>query len=136
MSEQVQRRTQDMTTRELTSQLGGQLSRLIREEAALAKAELFASARQSVLGSSLLAGGIVLGGTCWLVLVAAAVAGVAVALPVWAAALIIGGAFAAIAGLLALAGLRRLRRGSPPLTMTIDSVRELSSMAARVRERQ
>jgi hypothetical protein len=31
---------------------------------------------------------------------------------------------------------RRLRRGTPPLTMTIDSVRELSSMAARVRERQ
>src|SRR5258708_6224538 len=44
-----------MTTGELTVQLGDQVSRLVKEEMALAKAELFASGRQSVLGGGLLA---------------------------------------------------------------------------------
>ena len=51
MSELSQRSTKDMSARELTIQLGEQLSRLMRDEVALAKAELFASARQSVLSA-------------------------------------------------------------------------------------
>src|SRR5439155_19684 len=54
VSEQVQRRARDMTTRELTVELGDQPGRLMKEEIALAKAELFASGRQSVLGGGML----------------------------------------------------------------------------------
>lgn len=137
MSEQVQRRAQDMTTRELTVQLGDQLSRLVNEEIALAKAELFASARQSVLGGGMLGAATVAGLTCWLVMVAAAVAGIAAGLPVWAAALIVGGALGATAGLLALLGMRRLARGTPPLKMTIGSIRDqLNDLATRMRARR
>lgn len=137
MSEQVQRRTQDMTARELTTQLADQMSRLMREEVALAKAELFASARQSVVGGGMLTAAAVVGLTCWLAMVAAAIAGIAVGLPVWASALIIGAALAAAAGALALLGMRRLARGTPPLKMTIDSVRgELSDLATRMRARR
>jgi len=136
VSEQVQRRAQEMTTRELTAQLGGQLSRLLREEAALAKAEMYASARKSVLGGSLLTAAAVTGGTCWLVMVAAAIAGIATGLPVWAAALIVGGALGAAAAALALIGVRRLPRKPAPLQMTIGSIRELGDMAAKIRGRR
>jgi hypothetical protein len=137
MSEQVQRRAQDMTTRELTVQLGDQVSRLVKEEMALAKAELFASGRQSVLGGGMLGAAAVAGFTCWLVMVAAAIAGIAADLPAWAAALIVGGALGAAAGLLTLLGIRRLPRGTPPLKMTIGSIRdELSDLATRVRTRR
>jgi hypothetical protein len=126
-----------MTTRELTTQLGEQLGQLMKEEMALAKAELFASARQSVLGGGMLSAAAMMGLTCWLVMVTAAIAGAAAGLPVWAAALIVGGALAAAAGTLALLGRRHLARGTPPLTMTIGSLKkELNDLAARVRERR
>ena len=134
MNEQVQRRADDMTARELTAQLGEQLTRLARQEIALARAELFAYARRSVLGGGMLTAAAVAAGTCWLVMVAAAIAGIAVGLPVWASALIVGGALGPAAGTLALIGVRRLPRQAPPLAMTISSLRELGDVAARVRE--
>jgi hypothetical protein len=137
VSEQVQRRTQDMTTRELTGQLGDQLTRLMRDEVALAKAEMFASARQAALGGGMLTAAGVAGATCWLAMVTAAIAGIAAGLPVWAAALLVGGAFGAAAGVLALLGTRRLRRGAPSLRMTIGSIKdEVSDLATRMRVRQ
>ena len=70
-----------MTVRELTTQLGDDLTRLLRDEITLAKAELFASARQAVLGAGILAGALVAGLTSWLALVAAAIAGIAARAP-------------------------------------------------------
>jgi biopolymer transport protein ExbB/TolQ len=70
-------------------------------------------------------------------MVAAAIAGIAEGLPVWAAALIIGGALGMVAGILALLGIRRLGRGMPPLKLTVDSVRdELNDLATRMRARR
>jgi hypothetical protein len=109
---------------ELISSLTGQISRLVRAELALARAELFASGRQAALGGGLLTGAAVVGFTAWLAMVAAAIAGIAEGLPVWASALIIGGALAALAGLLALIGRARLVRGMRPLPMTTDTVRK------------
>ena len=137
MSEQAQHLEKDLTTRELTVQLGDQLSRLMRDEVALAKAELFASARQSVLGGGMLTAAVIAGLTGWLAMVAAVIAGIAAGLPVWAAALIIGGALAAFAGGLAVLGVRRLAGGVPPLRMTADTIRaEVGDLAARVRVRR
>ncbi len=64
-----------------------------------------------------------MGLTGWLALVAAAIAGIAEALPVWGSALIVGAALCAIAGALAMAGRARVKRGMPPLAMTTGSVR-------------
>jgi Putative Actinobacterial Holin-X, holin superfamily III len=137
VSEQAQRPAQDMTTRELAAQLSEQTSRLVKDEIALAKAELFASSRQAALGGGLLTAAAVVGGTAWLAAVAAAIAGIAVALPVWAAALIVCGLFAALAGGLALLGRRRLACGMPPLTLTVGSIRDdLTDLATRVRVRR
>jgi putative superfamily III holin-X len=131
VSENGHTNTADLSVRELTVRLGEQLSRLVNEEKALAKAELFASARQAAVGSGLLGSAGVVGHTAWLAMAAAAVAGIAIVLPVWAAALIVGGVLAAIAAVLAALGRRRLRRGSPPLRMTTESVRkDLAELAA------
>jgi hypothetical protein len=133
-SEDVQRQPRELTARELTAQLGEQLSRLLKDEIALARAELFASARQSVLGGGLLATAALLGLSAWGALVAAAIAGIAEGLPVWASALIVTAALGALAGVLALVGRGRLT-GAPPLRMTADSVRkeigELTATTAR-----
>lgn len=137
MTELTQRPTKDMSARELTVQLGEQMGRLVKDELALAKAEIFASARQSMLGGELLSVAAVVGLGAWLAMVAAAIAGIAAGLPVWASALIVGGALGMIAGLLALLGIRRLSRGMPPLKLTLNSVKdELTGIAAKVRTRR
>ena len=134
MSEQPQRSAQDLTARELTAKLGEQLSRLMREEVALARAEMFANTRQAMMGGGLFGGAALAGHTGWLVLVAAAVAGIAVVLPVWAAALIIGGALVVIASVLAMLGRRRFKWGVPPLRMTTDTIREdVGELAGKVK---
>jgi putative superfamily III holin-X len=135
--EQVQPPLQEMTVRELTVQLSDDLTRLVRDEIILAKTELFASARQAALGGEMLTGALIAGMTSWLALVAAAIAGIAAGVPVWAAALLVGVALGAGAAVLALLGVRRLRRGTPPLQMTISSVRTgVADLASRARDRR
>jgi hypothetical protein len=107
----------------LTVHLTEQVIRLVRAELALARAELFTSGRQAVLGGGLFATAALVGLGGWLALVAAAVAGIAEALPVWASALIVSAALTALAAALALAGRARLKRGTPPLSITAASVR-------------
>jgi hypothetical protein len=108
---------------ELTARFAEQVIRLVRQELMLARAELFANGRQALLGGGLLVTAAIVGLGGWLALIAAAVAGIAEALPVWGSALIVGAALAAIAGALALAGIARLARGLPPLPATAESVR-------------
>jgi hypothetical protein len=110
------------SVRELTVQLGSQLGQLLRDEIALARAEVFARARQATTGGVLISTAALLALTGWLALIAAAIAGIAVALPVWAAALIVGGFLMLIAGALVLGGRRRFRAVSPP-TLTMQSLR-------------
>jgi hypothetical protein len=122
----------DLSVRELTAQLGEQLPRLMREEVALARAELFARAKQAKSGGGLLVGAAVVALGAWLAMVAAAIAGIAEALPVWASALIVGGSLAAVAGALAQRGRSRLTHSVPPLPVTAGSVRrELGELTGR-----
>jgi hypothetical protein len=109
---------------QLAARLAVQTARLARQEAVLARAGMRASARQAGIGGAMLATGAVLGGSGWLVLLAAAVAGIAVVLPVWAAALIVGGVLALLGGGIAALARRRLGRALPPLQLTAGSVRE------------
>lgn len=124
LSEDSQRQTRELSARELTAQLGEQLSRLLKDEIALARAEIFASARRTILGGGLLATAAILGLGAWAALLTAAIAGIAEGLPVWASALIVAAALGALAGVLALVGRARLTNGVPPLRMTADSVRK------------
>ena len=134
MSKQEGSAPSELSAGELTVQLGSQVSQLLRDELALARAELFARARQAILGGGMLSAAALLGLTGWLALVATVIAGIAVALPVWAATAIVGGFLVLAAGGIAMRGGRRLS-SIAPMTLTAESIRqdvhEVKERAAR-----
>lgn len=109
---------------ELVGQATEQLSRLVRQELALAKEELAEKGRRAGRGGGMLGGA---GAFAYAGLLAAAGTGVAalsLVVPVWAAALIVTAVLFVIAGVLALAGRSQLRRATPPKPeRTLGSVR-------------
>jgi uncharacterized membrane protein YqjE len=114
---------------ELVGQATEQLSRLVRQEVALAKEELTEKGRRAGRGGGLLgaAGAIAYIGLFGLS--AAAAAALSLALPVWAAVLIVTAVLFVIAGILAAAGRAQLRRATPP-----KPERTLGSVKADVEE--
>jgi len=110
---------------ELVSRAAEQVTNLVRDELTLAKAEMVRKVSRAGIGLGLFSGGALLLGYAVGVLVVAAVAGLAVVLPVWLAALIIGVTLLAIAGILAGSGRWELRRGAPPgPNETVRSLRD------------
>ncbi|MFE7270632.1 phage holin family protein [Streptomyces sp. NPDC057623] len=107
-------RDEQRSVSDLVGQAGEQLSRLVRQEVALAKEELAEKGRRAGRGGGLLgaAGAVAYAGV--LFLAAAVTAALSLTLPVWAAALIVTGVLLAVAGLLAATGRAQLRRAAPP----------------------
>ena len=71
-----------------------------------------------------------------LVLTAAGVLALALVLPAWAAALVVGGALLLLAGLAAAIGVGQLKHGVPPVpTETIESVKEDVRVVRGLRKR-
>ncbi|MGW7261378.1 phage holin family protein [Streptomyces sp. NPDC054834] len=99
---------------ELVGRATEQLSRLVRQEVALAKEELAQKGRRAGRGGGLLgaAGAVAYAGL--LGLAAAAVAALSLTLPVWAAALIVTAVLFAVASVLAATGRAQLKRAAPP----------------------
>ena len=116
---------QDHSAGELVKQLSEQVSVLVRDELRLAQLEMTRKGKQAGLGAGLLGGGglIALYGVgC---LIACAVIAISGALAAWLAALIVGAALLAVAGVATLAGRSRLRRATPPMpTEAVGSVKE------------
>lgn len=99
---------------QLVGQATEQMSTLVRQEVALAKAELAEKGRRAGLGGGMLGAA---GAFAYAGLLALAVtcgAALALVLPVWAAALVVTALLFVIAGALALAGRTQLRRATPP----------------------
>jgi Flp pilus assembly protein TadB len=108
----------------LVRQLPGQVSRLIRDEIRAAQMELSEKLKAAGLGAGLLVGGAVLALFAFGALIAAAILGLAEVLAPWLSALIVGVVLLLIAGVLALLGQRRLKKGIPPLPQdSIESVK-------------
>ncbi|GAA2522272.1 phage holin family protein [Pilimelia columellifera] len=108
--------TRELSTAELISRATDQLSLLVRDELALAKAEILAKAKPAGVGAGLFggAGAIALYGLG--TLVAAAVLGVAAGgLALWLAALIVAAGLFLLAGVLVAVGRSQLRRASSPV---------------------
>lgn len=109
----------------LIADLPGYLVDLLRSELELLKAELISKIKHAGIGVGLLAGGAFFAFFAFAVLLAAAVLGIATALPAWLAALIVGGALLVITAILVLVGVNQLKRGTPPVpTETIESVKK------------
>ncbi|GAA1799542.1 phage holin family protein [Actinomadura chokoriensis] len=100
-------------TGELVRQAAQQVSELMRAELRLAVAELKDKGRHAGTGAGMFGGAALVALYGLAVLLAAAVAAIALALPVWAAALIIGGFLMLVAAVLALLGLSQTKRATP-----------------------
>ncbi|WP_405611803.1 phage holin family protein [Streptomyces sp. NBC_00076] len=99
---------------ELVGQATEQISRLVRQEVALAKEELAEKGRRAGRGGGLLGAAGAVGYAGLLALSATGAAALSLVLPVWAAALIVTGVLFALAALLAATGRAQLRRATPP----------------------
>ncbi len=114
----------------LVKQLSKDMSKLVRQEVALARAEM--TEKAGGIGKavvplliaaffSLFAAG---------VLSACIVLAIAIALPTWLAALIVGAAYLVIAGILAMVGVRMAKRVKAPVPrQTLETVKEDLSWA-------
>ncbi|MFD2841640.1 phage holin family protein [Populibacterium corticicola] len=100
---------------ELVGQVSEQFARLLRAEVTSYTNELKAKATKSALGIGLLAAAGVLALYLLGVLLAAAVAGFANLMPVWAAALTVSGILLLIIAGLALVGVKALKNNVPPM---------------------
>jgi uncharacterized membrane protein YqjE len=100
-------------TGELVRQATQQVSELMRAELRLAVAELKDKGRHAGTGAGMFGGAALIGLYGAAALLAAVIAAIALVLPVWASALIIGGALVAVAGVLALLGMAQTKRATP-----------------------
>lgn len=127
----------EQSTTELVQHASEQLSRLVRDELALARTELVEKGRHAGKGAGLFGSGglITLYGIG--VLILAGVYGLAEAVPLWLSALIVGVALLVVAGVLALLGRQQVRRAMPPRPEAASrSVRaDVDAVTTAVRER-
>lgn len=106
---------QDQQVGALVAQLSNDVSRLVRDELQLAKAELKDKGKEAGIGIGLFGGA----GTVALygvgALVAAAILGLATAIPAWLSALIVAVVLFAVAAVAGLLGKRHVAHASPPM---------------------
>ena len=99
----------------LIGDLPSLLGQLVRDEIQQIKKELIDKLKNAGIGIGLFAGAAIFAYFAFCVLLAAAVLGIATALPAWLSALIVGGALLVITIILALIGLSKVKKGVPPL---------------------
>ncbi|MFF3823290.1 phage holin family protein [Streptomyces griseus] len=117
----------------LVSRASQQISELVREEMRLARSEMTEKGKRFGKGGGLFGAAGIVGILAAQALVATCIAALALALPLWAAALIVTVVLAAVAGMAALAGKKQVARaGTPAPEQTINSVK---ADVAEVKER-
>ncbi|MEV4948922.1 phage holin family protein [Streptomyces sp. NPDC053755] len=110
---------------ELVQRASQQLSQLVRDEMRLAQAEMRQKGKRFGVGGGLFGGAGLVGILALQALTAAVIAALALALPVWASALIVAGLLAVIAGVLAATGKQQIGKATPPTPeQAVASVKE------------
>jgi uncharacterized membrane protein YqjE len=104
----------DQSTSELVQKASEQISRLVRDEIALAKAELAEKGKHAGIGVGLFGGGGVLALYGVGALFATLIIVLDLFLPLWLAALIVTVVLFGTAGILALLGKKQVNRAVPP----------------------
>ncbi|MEU4780511.1 phage holin family protein [Micromonospora sp. NPDC023633] len=125
------------STAELVQRATEQVSRLVRDELALARAELTQKGKHAGIGIGLFGGGGALALYGLGALVATAILLLDLVLPAWAAALIVAVVLFALAGVLALVGKKQVSQAVPPVPeAAVRSVRaDVDTVAAAVKDR-
>lgn len=108
----------------LIGSIPSQLSELIRSELDQLKTELLRKLKHAGIGIGLFLGAAVVAVFAVGVFVAAAIMGLAVVLPAWLSALIVGIVLLVIVGVLILLGVKEMKKGSPEPKETIASVQK------------
>jgi len=123
----------EQSTGELVKQVTEQVSLLVRDELKLAQLEMTRKGKEAGKGAGMLGGaGLVAlyGVAC---LIACAIIAISHVLQAWLAALIIGAALLAVAGVVSAVGRGHLRKATPP-TPT-EAVESVKTDVEEVRER-
>ena len=107
--------TQEASAGELVSRVSEQTSRLIRDELRLAQLEMAEKGKKAGIGAGLFGGAGVLGLFGLACLITAAILGLAVVLPDWLAAVIVGLVLLAAAAVAAMVGKREVSSATPPV---------------------
>jgi uncharacterized membrane protein YqjE len=113
--EQGQASGSDASVGQLVEQLSAQISALVRDEMALATAEMKRKGAQAGIGIGIGGAGAVVALLGLGALVAAAILGLATVLAAWLAALIIGVVLLVVAGVISAAGITQVRNSAPPV---------------------
>jgi membrane protein len=115
---------QERSTGELVQQLSEQVSVLVRDELKLAQLEMTRKGKQAGLGIGMMGGSALValyGVGCLIACVVIALSG---AVAAWLAALIVGAALLAAAGVAALMGKGRLQQATPPVPeQAVDGIK-------------
>lgn len=122
---------------ELLTDLTDQLGRLIRAEMRLAVTEMRRKGKRAGLGAGMLGAAAICALAGIGALVTSAILGVALVLPNWLAALLVGVAVIVLGGLTALVGRSLVARATPPVPeWAASSVREdIETIKTEVRQR-
>ncbi len=115
----------DASFGELVKQLSTDTSTLIRQEMALARAEIKETGKKAGVGAGMFGAAGLLGLGAFGALTACLIALLATALDhTWLAALIVALVYGAIAGVLALQGKNKIQEATPPAPQTVETVKE------------
>jgi hypothetical protein len=109
---------------ELLKQLSEETGTLVKQELALARAELEQQGKRAGMGAGMLGGAGVAGLLTLGSLTATLIAVLDTAMDTWLAALIVTVLWAAVAGVLALQGRNKIKEATPPAPQTVETVKE------------
>jgi uncharacterized membrane protein YqjE len=114
----------DQSIGDLLKQLSQDTSTLVRQEMALARAELTEQGKRAGTGAGMLGGAGVAGLLTLGALTATIIGVLDTGMAFWLAALIVTVVWAAIAGVLALQGRSKIKEATPPAPQTVETVKE------------
>jgi hypothetical protein len=110
---------------DLFKQLSADLSTLVRQEFALAQAEMTQKGKRAAVGAGFLGGAGVVGLLLLGSLTACLIAALATGMDTWLAALIVTVGYGVLAAVLALTGRNRVAESTPPVPeQTVETVKE------------
>jgi len=120
----------------MIADIPGLIRELIEAEIESLKAEIIGKLKAAGIGAGFLVTAGAFAFFAVLVLTAAGILALALVLPAWAAALVVGGALLVLAGIAAAIGVAQLKHGVPPTpTQTIESVKEDVRVVRGIRKR-
>ncbi|WP_229398322.1 phage holin family protein [Micromonospora okii] len=136
-SHRTSRTGSEPSTAELVQRATEQVSRLVRDELALARAELTEKGKHAGVGIGLFGGGGALALYGLGALIAAGILLLALVMPAWLAALIVAVVLFVVAGILALVGKKQVSQAVPPVpSAAVRSIRaDVDTVAAAVKDR-